>query len=122
MNNVGWILAPSSLRRVEWAIIVPHFCKGELFLWLWALLNEEEAERLECKITVGDPNGISLTYPAPVYSLTWDRERIMADDRCLRFSYWSVTKMLTNEGITDVNRSNGISSMFIVNYHVSKKS
>ncbi len=68
-----WPEAPFVLIEAKLAL----FCVQWLFLWLWAWLDEEEAEQLECEVT--------LEAADVVYSLaTWDKEAVLRDGSCLR--------------------------------------
>jgi hypothetical protein len=44
-----WCETPLSLCCVDFALLCAHYYNGYLFVWLWAWLDYEEAERLECR-------------------------------------------------------------------------
>jgi hypothetical protein len=63
-----------------------------------------------------------MVFTAPVYPMAWDRERVMQDDGCLRLSTWSVTQMLTKEGLAEKYRSQGYFFLLNVQFSVSRRS
>jgi hypothetical protein len=101
-DEMSWIPVAFTLENGQWALLCSHLQEGQFFLWLWVLLGIEQSEKLECKFTVGDPDGISppMVFPAPVYPIKWDRRKVMQDERCVRLSTWSINEILTPKKVS----------------------
>jgi hypothetical protein len=103
-----------------WTLLCATFQKGELFVWLWANLDEDRAAEFECAIALDNGKEVSVRTVCPVYAIDWSRDAIMKDEGCMRINWWYVRKMLTDEGVTPVQKQEGY-SRFKINFKVARK-
>jgi hypothetical protein len=105
---------------VEWALLGAQWHERKFFLWVWTHADSAEAAKLRCRIGVSIAPGNWTIYYTPVYPLTWDRKKVMRDDKCVRICARLISQLLTQKELPHNLREKGY-YQFQVSFKVSRK-